>query len=225
MENYKNYFITVKRGLLEPKHRIKMQVNQKTTAIWMYLWFLDRMTYVDPKTQLGIVLGGKPITLEEIDVYEDVKCRRRVFAKLKTEGYIITKRTPYGRIVWVTKAFKIFGLRVGQPVDKALFSVDNPLSDGRSKNNNAVGLDVQKRGSDGRSNKTVVVDSSNEQLLLSPSGFASKELKNGRLCPKSRDGRHDFPVPGADCRNGCGTNQNELSGRKLKSMKHVLAGI
>lgn len=34
---------------------------------------------------------------------------------------------------------------------------------------------------------------------------------NPRICPKSPDGRHNFP-PGGDCLNGCGMNQTVLSG-------------
>jgi hypothetical protein len=35
---------------------------------------------------------------------------------------------------------------------------------------------------------------------------------NPRICLKSTNGRHNFPIPGGDCANGCGTNQAELSG-------------
>lgn len=36
-------------------------------------------------------------------------------------------------------------------------------------------------------------------------------------CKKASDGRHNFPVQGCDCINGCGTNQFILSGMKIKN--------
>lgn len=34
-----------------------------------------------------------------------------------------------------------------------------------------------------------------------------------KLCTRSKDGRHNFAVAGMNCMNGCGTNQNNISGR------------
>ena len=34
-------------------------------------------------------------------------------------------------------------------------------------------------------------------------------------------GEHNFPKPGSDCQN-CGVNQYEISGIRLKGMKHIL---
>lgn len=104
------YFITISAGLLDIKHQQKMRVSQRVSALIMYLWFIHRMTRIDGTD--GLILGGKPIRIEEIEVDACFETKRKMFKKLKDEGYIKTKKTPYGRIVWVTKAKKIFGQKV-----------------------------------------------------------------------------------------------------------------
>lgn len=106
------YGIYVKNDLLDPKHVKNMQVSQKTNALWMYLWFLDKITSIDRQTGLGIVLGGKPFKLDEFDLVDDIKTKRKMFRCLVDTGYLKVTRTPYGQIVWVTKAVKIFGNKV-----------------------------------------------------------------------------------------------------------------
>jgi hypothetical protein len=152
----KGYTITVKNGLLDPKHIKSMRVNQKTSAIWCYLWFLDKITrIVDQEgVKLGIVLGGKPIKLGDIgnDLGLDIKTVRKMYRCLLDNGYIINSRTPYGRIVSVTKAHKIFGQKTDIP-----YSGRSDNKSGRSvlKNErNAVGLGSKC----GRSNKTIQYD-------------------------------------------------------------------
>lgn len=103
------YFIPVSVGLLDPKHRAKMQVNQKTSCIWVYLWLVDKMTKIDLETGLGKVLGGKPIKLEELSEFGDRKTVAAILTKLENEGYIKMTRTPHGKTIIVTKAKKFFG--------------------------------------------------------------------------------------------------------------------
>jgi hypothetical protein len=43
------------------------------------------------------------------------------------------------------------------------------------------------------------------------------------LCTKSKDGRHNFAITGADCANGCGLNQAELSGGMKRVPKNDLS--
>ena len=124
MKGKDEYFITIKRGLLEDKHRLAMQVSQKTTALWMYLWLIDRVTSIDPDTKLGTVLYGVPQKLEGFarELRTDRKTANKMFQALKKHGYIETIRTPHGQIVFVTKAFKIFGQKV--PSDNKLEFVE-----------------------------------------------------------------------------------------------------
>ena len=147
------YYITVSKGLLEAKHREKMQVNQKTSAIWMYLWLLDKITHIEGG--LGQVLGGKPIKLEEIDLGYNIKTARKMFSQLEREGYIQTRRTPYGRVIWVTKAKKIFGQKVAKTeLDGTTTQGEVRSESGRSDDQNVVGLGSES----GRSNKTIQLD-------------------------------------------------------------------
>ena len=78
-------------------------------AVWLYLWLLDKMTSIN-KDGVGKVLGGKPIQYEEFA--EDIKVSRttywRYLSILTDAGYVEVKRTPYGLIISIYKAKKIF---------------------------------------------------------------------------------------------------------------------
>lgn len=95
------YYITISNGLLKDGHRQRMGA-----AVWEFMWLLDKMTdKID-----GKVLGGKPVQLKEISdnlaSHEDTVCKN--ISKLRKEGYIKTRRTPYGMVVWVQKPKKFF---------------------------------------------------------------------------------------------------------------------
>lgn len=79
-------------------------------AIWLYLWLLDKMTSVN-ENGIGKVMGNAPITHEQITT--DLGIHRNTYVKyvkkLRDAGYIHTLRTPYGLIITVNKAEKIFG--------------------------------------------------------------------------------------------------------------------
>lgn len=96
-----NYFITVSRGILSIEHQKKIG-----SALWQYLWLLDKMTRID-ENGMGLVLGGKPIKLEEIGGIHKVNISKNI-KKLKENGYIDIKRTPYGIIIKIFKAKKFF---------------------------------------------------------------------------------------------------------------------
>lgn len=102
----KGFGIYVKNNLLEDKHRLAMG-----EAVWLYLWLLDRMTSVT-ETGFGKVLGGKPITKDDfISSFPSLSrpTYERYIKKLRDAGYIDTVRTPYGLVIKVHKAEKIFG--------------------------------------------------------------------------------------------------------------------
>lgn len=102
----KGFTIYVKNDLLEPKHYNAM----KGKSIWLYLWFLDKITVVNEKRE-GKVLGGKPITFELVqkDLGLDLRSYRRHIKTLTEAGYISTIRTPHGLTIIVTKSKKVFG--------------------------------------------------------------------------------------------------------------------
>lgn len=107
------FYITVKNGLLKDGHRKRMSGgSQKDTgSIWLFLWFLDKMTIIDHEKGTGKVLGGKPILFDEVaaDLEISRATYKRWLALLRDAGYIDTIRTPKGLSVCVNKAFKVFG--------------------------------------------------------------------------------------------------------------------
>lgn len=81
-------------------------------AVWLYLWLLDKMTSVN-ENGVGKVLGNQPVTNELIAA--DLGIHRNTYGKyvkrLREAGYIQTIRSPYGLIITVNKAEKIFTKR------------------------------------------------------------------------------------------------------------------
>lgn len=99
------FFFPTYIGLLSPEHREKIG-----PALWEFLWFISRTTkeFQEGEEKLGIVLGGKPIKVKEIAEELGISERtvkRNVF-RLKQEGYIESKRAPYGEIYHVRKSKK-----------------------------------------------------------------------------------------------------------------------
>ena len=109
------FYITIKNGLLDNGHRKRMG-----EAIWLFLWLLDKMTIINHETGEGQVLGGKPIKFEEIE--KNLEISRATYARwikiLKDNNYIDIKRTPYGLIITVFKAFKIFNQKINSETSK-----------------------------------------------------------------------------------------------------------
>ena len=83
------------------------------SAVWEFLWCLDRMTRIDPKG-FGWILGGAPIKLRNIAESlgrTDVSISRNL-SKLSSEGYIALTHAPYGIVIKVPKAKKRFNRNV-----------------------------------------------------------------------------------------------------------------
>ena len=78
-------------------------------SVWLFLWFLDKMTSISEEG-VGKVLGGKPITYEEVskDLGLTLRTYRRYIATLKKHSYINVTRTPYGLSISVNKAQKTY---------------------------------------------------------------------------------------------------------------------
>lgn len=100
----KGFGIYVKNNLLEAKH-----IDSMGEAVWLYMWVLDKMTSVN-ENGMGKVLGGKPITHDMVAEDLGIELRRyqRWIKRLRDAGYIRTLRTPYGQVITVNKAEKIF---------------------------------------------------------------------------------------------------------------------
>ena len=100
----KGFYIEITNNLLDPKHRKKMG-----TAIWEFMWCLDKITKIDDDG-LGWIYGGKPIQLKEIRAeigITEPKISKNL-NKLAKEGYLILLRTPHGLVIKVCKAKKRF---------------------------------------------------------------------------------------------------------------------
>jgi hypothetical protein len=98
------FYISVKNELLDPKHQIAI-----SESIWLFLWLLDKMTSISEEG-IGKVLGGRPITSDEVCKQLGVSERTyRRWIKILLKGkYINTLRTPYGFVISINKASKPF---------------------------------------------------------------------------------------------------------------------
>ena len=105
----KGFYIEVSNDLLDPKH-----CHTMGDAVWLFMWFLDKMTIIDSDLGEGKVLGGKPIVYTDLEI--DLGISRSTFFRwseiLKQGGYIRTLRTPRGQVITVLKAKKRFGRSV-----------------------------------------------------------------------------------------------------------------
>lgn len=110
----KGFYIEITNNLLESKHYKNMG-----EAIWLYMWFLDRMTSVS-ESGIGKVLNGSVIT--HAIVTQDLPMSRstytRYVSRLKQSGYIKVSQTQTGLIVSITKAKKTFGRSVKNDAPK-----------------------------------------------------------------------------------------------------------
>lgn len=125
------FYINISNGLIKDGHRKRMG-----TAVWEYLWCIDKITKIDDKGK-GWVLGGKPINLIDIADGIGTDAVSANLQKLEEEGYIEKQRTPYGIRIFVCKAKK----RFGQKADSI---------------RNGENTDSNRKNTD--SNKTVTID-------------------------------------------------------------------
>ncbi|RJQ33872.1 hypothetical protein C4568_03665 [Candidatus Parcubacteria bacterium] len=106
----KGYGITIKNDLLDPKHIERMGIS-----VWLYMWLIDKMTSISEEG-LGKVLGGKPVTYEEVK--EELGVGRSTYFRwlknLEDQGYINLIQAPHGSVITVIKAHKKFGKLVAK---------------------------------------------------------------------------------------------------------------
>ncbi|HEX5430149.1 MAG TPA: hypothetical protein VFX17_03695 [Patescibacteria group bacterium] len=135
------YYISISPGLMTKEHHDRMQVNQKTSCIWVYLWLIDKITNIDKETQLGMVLGGRSLNYNQIapELHHNIKTMRQIIRRLYSEGYIYLKRMPRGQIIAVIKAKKSFGHIMGTTAGKTVTNEKNDKQSGRAKDDNLVG--------------------------------------------------------------------------------------
>lgn len=97
----------VSAGLLDPRH-----VQAIGRAVWVYLWFLNRVTMDEQRGDddfVGIVLNGRPLSIDEIaeELGFDYHACRRHLARLVKTGYVERRKTGAGMFSYsVTKSKK-----------------------------------------------------------------------------------------------------------------------
>jgi len=141
----------VSRGLLEHRDRIR-------TAIWEYLWFVDRVTKDEPDGDgkfNGLVLGGAHVTAAQIarDLEEHINTAKRNIQSLEVHGYI--RRRKHSDNSWsviVTNSKKWFWNR-GSRTQSGANSQQN-MCDPPTENSATLAPDlVSPRTETGTSNK------------------------------------------------------------------------
>lgn len=146
----KGFYITIKNGLLDPKHFKAMGGDRDMGTVWLFMWLLDKMTIIDEEKGEGKVLGGRPVKFEEFK--KEIPISRTTYVEwiklLRKGNYIKTERTPYGLIFIVYKAFKIFGQKIDKNrkivkdtsiKDRSTIARSSVCGGGRSSNyNNTV---------------------------------------------------------------------------------------
>ena len=124
----KGFGIEIKNNLLDPKH-----VEKMNTSIWLYLLLIDKITSVN-EDGIGLVLGGRPITYEEIN--EELGISRATYGRwikiLCAYPYIEIKRAPKGIIFRVFKAFKKFKNLTDSDVSKMTHHSQSDVSKSNS---------------------------------------------------------------------------------------------
>ena len=95
----------VSAGLLDPRH-----VRTIGRAVWVYLWFLNRVTRDEQRGAdefVGIVLNGRSVSIDEIagELGIDYRTCRRHLARLVDAEYVLQKKTGAGTCTYaVTKS-------------------------------------------------------------------------------------------------------------------------
>ena len=152
----KGFGIYVKNNLLEPKH-----IKSMGSAVWLYLWLLDKMTSVTEEG-VGKVLGGVPIKFEHIQ--KELGVPQQTYSdwitRLKEHGYIKVLRIPHGYIISVNKAVKIFNNKS---------HTENPVSLNSHTENPVSATEISV------SNKTVQLDNTNKKKIDKRKRFSTLE--------------------------------------------------
>lgn len=131
------FYISISNGLLKDGHRARIG-----SAVWEYMWFIDKVTKVDDKG-MGWVLGGKPIKLEEMskDLETHYMTISSNITKLEKAGYIKKIRTPYGLSIRVVKAKKSFGKRLSENTDSKRLSENTYSHKKNTYSNKTISID------------------------------------------------------------------------------------
>lgn len=154
------FYIQVKNGLLDDDHELRMG-----PAVWQYMWILDRITKIDEEG-IGWVLGGKPVTLDEIAKNRSRDTVSRNLQRLKKEGYIDMTRTPYGLVISVMKAKKEFRRQSAKMsnLSSKRESTNMPNHSAEMPNLSGKNVESNKTETVDRDSKTVTIGASAQEV-------------------------------------------------------------
>ena len=179
----KGFFIEITNNLLESKHRRAMK-----ESVWLFMWLLDKITSISEEG-IGRVLGGKPITYEEVNKDLDFPPRtyKEWVSRLRKAGYINTIRAPRGLIFEVNKAKKVWkrGAK-SRPSDSATSDGQKNVSDGQISASDGRKRDIQY--------KTVLLRNTKDNTKTDVSSSKKKPYFQGMQMRK-KDGKW-FVLPG-----------------------------
>lgn len=177
----KGFFIEVTNNLLDPNHRARIG-----TAIWEFLWCLDKITMIDEEG-IGWLLGkGK---IKRADLCAEIGIAERHVSnnlrKLEREGYLKLIRKSDGFIIGVCKAKKRYNQKVTSEVTKRLLRKEQKVTSLEVyKDDKTVGQDKDK------TNIQKVVDYFFELkgwANKEKSFYASKSIVYGRFVKPAKD--------------------------------------
>lgn len=202
----KGFFIEVTNNLLEKKHRKAMG-----TAVWEFMWCLDKITKIDEKHD-GWVLGGMPIRLKMIakDLGITEQKISKNLNKLEAAGYLELIHAPYGIVIKVKKAQKRFNQK-GKPEVENRFNLKGKAPNQKGK----------PRNQKGKPNKTRQITKTVDNTSLAPETGATEADKDFSLEPFIRaDGKKVFPASEViDAFKTVNPNWQDLF--KMKGQKHA----
>ena len=204
------FYITVKNGLLEPKHFKAMGGDRNIGTVWLFLWLLDKMTIIDHEKGEGKVLGGKPIKFEEIqaDLGISLATYKRWLNMLRENGYIETTRTPYGLTITVFKAFKVFGQKS-----------DRKLSGEPSENGDSRLVSHLSQADGEPSNKTRQLDNTiRKKNIIKRKQFSTLEEINPEVVEEIAN-KYRVPVSFVETQLDKMVNWLEAKGKTYKNYK------
>ena len=105
----RKFFVSVSNSLLTPAHRKGIG-----SAIWEFMWCLDKMTSIDKADGVGLVLGKATIKLarvaEELGTCEVTASRN--LNRLANAGYILIEHRTHGIGITIPRAKKRFNKKV-----------------------------------------------------------------------------------------------------------------
>ncbi len=187
-----NYVIPVSNGIFDHREKIG-------PAIWLFLLLIDWVTA--EQDGLGLVLGGKPVKVDEIMEVLKLGERqvRNQMQRLESHGYIRLKRNPYGYSISVNKSKKRDRESTDLNVETGNKVPGRPAIKCRNKEDNTVDISLRER-----KRKTLSPKNPDPRVKEFLSWYRTEYQKRfespyhiewGKDGKKVKDLLHDFELP------------------------------